>query len=69
MGQLADHYRSQLQSVLIEQASSGRLCLCLCSDIWADKYRKVNYLGLTVIFINKKMNCFQWTYVVQNMKR
>ena len=50
--QLADDYRSQLRSILIEQAASG--CLCLCPDLWADKCRKVNYLGLTAIFINKK---------------
>ena len=31
VGQLADHYRSQLQLILIEQAASG--CLCLCPDL------------------------------------
>ena len=50
--QLADYYRSQLQSILIEQAASE--CLCLCPDLWTDKCRKVNYLGLTAIFTNKK---------------
>ncbi|CAF3038405.1 unnamed protein product [Rotaria sp. Silwood2] len=49
--QLAEQYRSLLQPILIEQAANS--CLCLCPDQWADKYRKVNYLGLTAMFTNK----------------
>ncbi|CAF3167351.1 unnamed protein product, partial [Rotaria sp. Silwood2] len=49
--QLAERYRSLLQPILIEQAESN--CLCLCPDLWTDKFRKVNYLGLTAVFIDK----------------
>ncbi|CAF4309979.1 unnamed protein product, partial [Rotaria sp. Silwood2] len=49
--QLAEQYRSLLQPILIEQAANS--CLCLCPDLWTDKYRKVNYLGLTAMFANK----------------
>jgi len=41
---------------LTEQAASG--CLCLCPDLWSDKYRKVNYLGLTAVFVNKNHELF-----------
>ena len=53
---LADEYRSFLRSILIEQAASG--CLCLCPDLWNDKHRKVNYLGLTAVFVNKNHELF-----------
>ncbi|CAF4126158.1 unnamed protein product, partial [Rotaria magnacalcarata] len=28
-------------------------CLCLCPDLWSDKFRKVNYLDLTTVFADK----------------
>ncbi|CAF4086103.1 unnamed protein product [Rotaria sordida] len=49
--QLAEQYRSLLQPILIQQAANS--CLCLCPDLWTDKYRKVNYLGLTAVFTDK----------------
>ena len=53
---LADEYRSLLRSILVEQAASG--CLCLCPDLWSDKHRKVNYLGLTAVFVDKNHELF-----------
>jgi hypothetical protein len=53
---LADEYRSLLRSILVEQAASG--CLCLCPDLWSDKHRKVNYLGLTAVFVDKNYELF-----------
>ncbi|CAF1140504.1 unnamed protein product [Rotaria sordida] len=49
--QLAEQYRSLLQPILKQQAANS--CLCLCPDLWTDKYRKVNYLGLTAVFTDK----------------
>jgi hypothetical protein len=53
---LADEYRLLLRSILVEQAASG--CLCLCPDLWSDKHRKVNYLGLTAVFVDKNYELF-----------
>ena len=48
---LANEYRERLRSILIEQAQLG--CLCLCPDLWVDRYRKINYLGITAVFVDK----------------
>ncbi|CAF1603766.1 unnamed protein product [Adineta ricciae] len=53
---LAEEYRILLRSVLIEQASAG--CLCICPDLWSDKHRKINYLGLIAVFVNKNHELF-----------
>lgn len=53
---LADEYRSFLRSILVEQAASG--CLCLCPDLWSGKHRKVNYLGLTAVFVDTNHELF-----------
>lgn len=49
---LAEQYRGCLGTILMEQADIG--CLCLCPDLWCDKYRKINYLGITAVFVDKK---------------
>ena len=51
MRHLAEKYRSLLKPILIQQAENN--CLCLCPDLWSDKFRKVNYLGLTAVFVDE----------------
>ncbi|CAF1396390.1 unnamed protein product [Rotaria sordida] len=49
VNQLADHYRSLIRPILIEQAEAG--VLTVCPDLWTDNLKKINYLGLTVYFV------------------
>ncbi|CAF1419068.1 unnamed protein product [Adineta steineri] len=49
--QLAENYRHALKPLLISQADAG--CLCIIPDLWTDKHRKINYVGITCTFVNK----------------
>jgi hypothetical protein len=49
VSRLANHYRSLVRPILIEQAEAG--VLTVCPDLWTDSLKKVNYLGLTVYFV------------------
>ncbi|CAF4438682.1 unnamed protein product [Didymodactylos carnosus] len=48
---LAEQYRQSLKPILIEQADAG--AFCISPDLWSDKYRKISYLSLTCVFIDK----------------
>jgi hypothetical protein len=67
---LADQYRSLLRLILIEQAVCE--CACLWTDLWSERYRQINYLCLTAVFINNNYEmissdlcCCQLDEVVQ----
>lgn len=50
VSRLAEHYKSLIRPILIEQAESG--VLTICPDLWSDKYKQMDYLGLTAYFVN-----------------
>jgi hypothetical protein len=58
VSRLAEHYRSLIRPILIEQAESG--VLTICPDLWSDKYKQIDYLGLTAYFVNS--NCELLTF-------
>jgi hypothetical protein len=53
---LAEHYRSLIRPILIEQAESG--VLTICPDLWTDNFRKTSYLGLTAYFVTGDYELF-----------
>ncbi|CAF2154005.1 unnamed protein product, partial [Rotaria magnacalcarata] len=40
-------------NLLVSPTTAENNCLCLCPDLWSDKFRKVNYLDLTTVFADK----------------
>ncbi|CAF5179357.1 unnamed protein product, partial [Rotaria magnacalcarata] len=50
VAKLAHDYRSLIKPILIRQAECG--ALTVCPDLWTDNYQKINYLGLTIYFVD-----------------
>lgn len=49
---LAEQYRNLLKPILKKQADDD--CLCIAPDLWADKHRKIAYIGITCTFVTNQ---------------
>ncbi|CAF5193867.1 unnamed protein product [Rotaria magnacalcarata] len=58
VAKLAHDYRSLIKPILIRQAECG--ALTVCPDLWTDNYQKINYLGLTIYFVDSNYKLYSF---------
>ncbi|CAF1387254.1 unnamed protein product [Rotaria magnacalcarata] len=58
VAKLAHDYRSLIKPILIRQAECG--ALTVCRDLWTDNYQKINYLGLTIYFVDSDYKLYSF---------
>ncbi|CAF2040861.1 unnamed protein product [Rotaria magnacalcarata] len=58
VAKLAHDYRSLIKPILIRQLECG--ALTVCRDLWTDNYQKINYLGLTIYFVDSDYKLYSF---------
>ncbi|CAF4377479.1 unnamed protein product [Rotaria magnacalcarata] len=58
VAKLAHDYRSLIKPILIRQAEWG--ALTVCPDLWTDNYQNINYLGLTIYFVDSDYKLYSF---------